>query len=129
MTQGLAAQVTATTVGVLDAWLLQSHPSLDTSCLLQRYGQSSLFKRTILEYIAEDLLTKLPATPEEAPLPTASAPSPIMTGPNTISMEYLYEVFDFQDSEVINRDQVSAGLTRLGGLLRTHLGITANVAG
>lgn len=86
--------------------------------VVQRYAQSSQFKRTVLEFIAEEMLeSRASANPPDAPSSvcriTAGA-TPVVTSPTDSSMQYLYERLGLGQSDVADRHDISSGLRRLG---------------
>ena len=84
----------------------------------QRYAQSSLFKRTVLEFIAEEMLeSRAAANPPDAPAGvcriTAGA-TPVVTSPTDSSMQYLYDHLGLGQADVADIHDISDGLQRLG---------------
>ena len=85
---------------------------------VQRYAQSSLFKRTVLEFIAEEMLeSRAAANPPDAPggvcRITAGA-TPVVTSPTDSSMQYLYDHLGLGQTDVADIHDISSGLQRLG---------------
>ena len=56
----------------------------------QRHSQASIFKRSVLEHIADELMRAPPGAPETA-VPIGRGASPVITHPNASPLEYLYE--------------------------------------
>lgn len=91
---------------------------------LQRYAQSSQFKRTVLESIAEEMLQHRAAMLPEAAHPAQGEPAPVcritagatpvVTSPTDESMQYLYDQLGLAHANVVDRHDVSDGLHRLG---------------
>lgn len=82
---------------------------------MQRYGQSSQFKRTVLEFIVEEMLAARSAEPGNAlSCPVASGATPVVTSPSDSPLEFLYQQLNFSESDVVDRQQLSLGLQRLG---------------
>ena len=85
---------------------------------VQRYAQSSLFKRTVLEFIAEEMLesratANLPDAPAGVCRITAGA-TPVVTSPSDSSMQYLYDHLGLGRADVADIHDISSGLQRLG---------------
>ena len=95
----------------------------------QRYGQSSQFKRTVLEFIVEEMLGARTAEPGSATsCPITIGATPLLTSPSDSPLEFLYQQLNFSDSDVIDRQQLSLGLQRLGApLLLRHLCMIASL--
>jgi hypothetical protein len=83
---------------------------------LQRYGQSSEFKRSVLEFIAEEMLAASKAEKEDASCPIGRGATPVVTSPSDSPLQFLYQQLQFSDSDVVDREQLSQGLQRLGEL-------------
>lgn len=82
---------------------------------VQRYGQSSQFKRTVLEFIVEEMLGARSAEPGSATsCPITIGATPLLTSPSDSPLEFLYQQLNFSESDVIDRQQISLGLQRLG---------------
>ena len=91
---------------------------------LQRYAQSSQFKRTVLESIAEEMLQHRAAMLPEAAHPALDEPAPVcritagatpvVTSPTDESMQYLYDQLGLAHANEVDRHDVSDGLHRLG---------------
>ena len=96
----------------------------DSCSCPQRYAQSSQFKRTVLESIAEEMLehraAMLPgdaclAQDEPAPVcRITEGATPVVTSPTDDSMQYLYDQLGLAHANVVDRHDVSDGLHRLG---------------
>ncbi len=81
----------------------------------QRYGQSSQFKRTVLEFIVEEMLAARSAEPTDATsCPVGRGATPVVTSPSDSPLQFLYQQLEFSDSDVVDRQQLSLGLQRLG---------------
>ncbi len=88
----------------------------------QRFGQASMFKRTVLQHIAEDLLTHAIAPgstkglPQESVVPLQrGTATPLVTLPTDSPMLFLYEQLGFVEGvEEVDRSVVEAGLMQLG---------------
>lgn len=101
----------------------------------QRYGQSSMLRRSALEFIAEEMLAAKAATQgaspgavdeQEAAEPEQAAPTscpvapggrPIVTSPSDPPLEFLYAQLSFSPDGTADRGQLSSGLQRLGAPL------------
>ena len=81
---------------------------------VQRFAASSLFKRTIYEHIAEDLLAGSPATSPAVSCAIDSRARPVVTMPTDSPLQSLLTSLSFEEDEVVDRHKVSAGLQRLG---------------
>jgi hypothetical protein len=91
---------------------------------MQRYAQSSQFKRTVLEFMAAEMLeSQVAGHPGDAPAGvcriTAGA-TPVVTSPTDSSMEYLYAQLGLAEADVADRHAISDGLQRLGENDRAH---------
>lgn len=89
------------------------------TCCSQRFGQGSMFKRTVLQHIAEDLLASSlsaarPPTERVVPLQPGTA-TPLVALPTDSPLLFLYEQLGFADGvERVSREEIHAGLQRLG---------------
>ena len=85
---------------------------------MQRYAQSSQFKRTVLEFIAEEMLeSRASANPPDAlslVCKITAGATPVVTSPTDSSMQYLYDQLGLGQSDVADRHDISSGLQRLG---------------
>ena len=84
---------------------------------MQRFGQGSLLKRTVLEHIAEDMLSarrESSATASSCPITTGS--TPVLTGPEDPPLTFLFSALKYGDSDRLDRQQLLSGLRRLGAL-------------
>lgn len=84
---------------------------------IQRYSQSSLFKRSVLELIAEELLTEQEKTNsdgDEGSCKLGPDARPVITDPNACALEYLYERLRMTDRALIDRTALAEGLTEMG---------------
>ena len=111
---------------------LQGRPlSLAVVQRIQRYSQASLFKRTILEMIAEELLAEQQrddvhqeqhngdgdenSTPAAAPVCELSEDArPVISHPSASPLEYLYERLRLVESSRIDRAALAEGFCELG---------------
>ncbi len=84
----------------------------------QRYGQSSEFKRSVLEFIAEEMLAARRAQSGDVDNATACpigrGATPVVTSPSDSPLQFLYQQLNFSDSDVVDREQLSQGLQKLG---------------
>lgn len=84
---------------------------------IQRYSQSSLFKRSVLELIAEELLTEQEKTNKdggESVCKLGPDARPVITDPSASALEYLYERLRMTDRALIDRTALAEGLTEMG---------------
>lgn len=91
---------------------------------IQRYSQASLFKRSVLELIAEELLNEdednagidSPGTPERTPesCPLNERAHPVILDPSSSPLEYLYTRLKMTDTSLIDRHVFADGLKDLG---------------
>ena len=81
---------------------------------LQRYAESSLFKRTIYQHIAEDLLAGSPAVSPAVSCALDSRARPVVTMPTDSPLQSLLTSLSFEEDDVVDRHKVSAGLQLLG---------------
>lgn len=79
---------------------------------IQRYGQSTLFKRTVLELIAEDLLALPQSESDECRVDDDM--KPVFSDVHDCALEYLYSVLSFDEGDVIDHKQLEDGLKRIG---------------
>ena len=80
---------------------------------MQRFAASSLFKRTIYQHIAEELLAAGHAASPAVYCPIDSRARPLITLPSESPLERLFTSLDFED-EAVDRHKLAAGLRRLG---------------
>jgi calcium-dependent protein kinase len=80
---------------------------------IQRYSQGSVFKRSVLDMIAEELMREGPETAERA-VPIGAGAVPIITDPQASPLEYLYEHLSMTDKALVDREEVADGLEQLG---------------
>ncbi len=81
---------------------------------VQRFAASSLFKRTIYQHIAEELLAAGHAASPAVSCPIDSRARPLITLPSESPLQRLFTSLDFED-EAVDRHKLAAGLQRLGG--------------
>ena len=93
---------------------------------IQRFAQASMFKRSVLELIAEELLNEeenhakeadAPPTPERdarTSCPLSETARPIILDPSASPLEYLYSRLRMTDTSLIDRQVFADGLTELG---------------
>jgi calcium-dependent protein kinase len=91
---------------------------------IQRFSQASVFKRTVLELIADELLQD----EEQSTLPSAGQfvcplgenKRPLITHPDASPLEYLYESLKLADKSTIDRGELAKGLREMGYKLSEH---------
>lgn len=91
---------------------------------IQRFAQSSVFKRSVLEHIAEELLADRQAAGEGEGAVTdgEDGPScrldggarPLITRPRDPPLEYLYDRLGLREGEALDADELATGLRSLG---------------
>lgn len=89
---------------------------------IQRFSQASLFKRTVLEMIAEELLTERPDEEDAGDAANAQGPAcalgtnarPLIDDPSASPLEYLYERLRLVDHALVDRSELAQGLTEMG---------------
>jgi calcium-dependent protein kinase len=91
---------------------------------IQRHSQASLFKRSVLELIAEELLAERPedgggggaaAAAGAAPAcPLGEDARPLITDPSASPLEYLYARLRLADRSLVDRAALAEGLAELG---------------
>jgi calcium-dependent protein kinase len=101
------------------------HLSLQVIERIQRYSHSSIFKRSVLEMIAEDLIAM---EEEDANIsnmtdndvnmmsicPLGEEGHPVIDTPHASPLEYLYERLKFIDKNLVDRSVLAEGLRDLG---------------
>ena len=85
---------------------------------IQRFSQASVFKRTVLELIADELLQEeeqgnLP-TDGQFVCPLGDNNRPLITHPDASPLEYLYESLKLADKSTIDRGELAKGLREMG---------------
>jgi len=80
---------------------------------VQRFAASSLFKRTIYQHIAEELLAAGHAASPAVSCPIDSRARPLITLPSESPLQRLFTSLDFED-EALDRHKLAAGFQRLG---------------
>ena len=80
----------------------------------QRFAASSLFKRTIYQHIAEELLAAGHAASPAVSCPIDRRARPLITLPTESLLQRLFTSLDFED-EAVDRHKLAAGFQRLGG--------------
>ena len=83
---------------------------------MQRFAAGSLFKRTVFQYIAEDLAAD-PGTNTAMFCLIDSQARPVVTMPSDSPLQNLLSSLDLEDNEAVDRHRISEGLQRLGGRL------------
>lgn len=86
-----------------------ANPKLPVS--LQRFASGSLFKRTVFQYIAEDLAAD-PTTEVSCAIDSQARPLVIM--PTDSPLQTLLTSLDLEENEAVDRHSISEGLRRLG---------------
>lgn len=84
---------------------------------VQRFGQHSILKRTVLEHIAEDMLIHAELRSdeeEEVSCPITSRSRPIVISPGDSPLQYLYDVVKFGNADRVSREQILCTLQRMG---------------
>ncbi len=79
---------------------------------IQRYSQSSIFKRSVLELIAEDLLNDIDESAPGCDLGTDGRP--LIEHPLASPLEYLYEKLCIVDRSLVDRPVLAQGLRDMG---------------
>lgn len=101
---------------------------------IQRFSQASLFKRTVLEMIAEELLADRPDVEYSSHADggngtgNGNGPAcelgddarPIISDPSASPLEYLYERLRLVDRSLVDRAALADGLTQMGYKLTTE---------
>lgn len=80
---------------------------------MQRFASGSLFKRTVFQYIAEDLAAD-PGTNAAMFCLIDSEARPVVTMPTDSPLQNLLSSLDLEDNEAVDRHRISEGLQRLG---------------
>ncbi|GAB4814982.1 hypothetical protein N2152v2_002028 [Parachlorella kessleri] len=97
---------------------MQGRPlSLAVVQRIQRFSQASAFKRTVLELIAEELLSDAQqgGRSEESVVPITKGARPIITCAQASPLEFLYEQVNLAgDRQAVDREALAEGLARLG---------------
>jgi len=87
---------------------------------IQRYSQSSVFKRSVLELIAEELLNdadslmKASVNSSAISCPLGPDARPLIEHPTASPLEYLYERLRLVDKSLIDRSVLAEGLREIG---------------
>lgn len=87
---------------------------------MQRFASGSLFKRTVFQYIAEDLAADPGVSNAKFCLIDSEA-RPLVTMPSDSPLRNLLSSLDLEDNDVVDRHSISEGLQRLGGPSAVHL--------
>lgn len=84
---------------------------------IQRFSQASVFKRTVLELMAEELVE----SGQDAGLDQSQVACPLdggtralITHPDASPLEYLYERLKMMDKSIIDRKELGKGLKEMG---------------
>lgn len=80
---------------------------------MQRFASGSLFKRTVFQYIAEDLAAD-PGTNTAMFCMIDSEARPVVTMPTDSPLQNLLSSLDLEENETVDRHRISEGLQRLG---------------
>ena len=100
-------------------------PKQARCCHLQRYGQASELKRSVLESIADEMLGARaapghaahgaePDQAEAAVCRITAGATPVVTSPSDPPLQFLYRQLAFAEDGTVDRRQLSAALQRLG---------------
>lgn len=83
---------------------------------IQRFSQASVFKRSVLELIAEELLADEEKTPkdESTVCPLSADARPLIIDPSADPLEYLYERLRLVDHSLVDRTVLADGLKEMG---------------
>jgi len=88
---------------------------------IQRFSQASLFKRTILEMIAEELLAEQPVVEQDAAAGNdgpacelGDDARPVISHPSASPLGYLYERLRLVDCSLVDRAMLAEGLSEMG---------------
>jgi calcium-dependent protein kinase len=87
---------------------------------IQRYSQSSVFKRSVLELIAEELLNdadslmKASVNSSAISCPLGPDARPLIEHPTASPLEYLYERLRLVDKSLVDRSVLADGLREMG---------------
>ena len=98
---------------------------MQSLCALQRFGQGSLLRRTVLEHIAEDMLQHAEDHPGRSQEPAVTATAcpitkgarPLLLDPTDAPLQFLYNSANFGDLNLVSRQQLLGSLQRLGRAL------------
>lgn len=83
--------------------------------LVQRFAAGSLFKRTIFQHIAEDMLNEHTSAKQILSCPIDERAHPLVTTTTESLLQGLLHNLEFDDTDSpIDRHKVSDGLQRLG---------------
>lgn len=85
---------------------------------IQRFSQASVFKRTVLELIAEELVAsgheESVHDQSQVVCPLNEGTRALITHPDASPLEYLYERLKMVDKSIIDRKELGKGLTEMG---------------
>jgi Ca2+-binding EF-hand superfamily protein len=86
---------------------------------IQRFSQASVFKRSVLELIAEELIaedmdTGGDETSREVACPLSDGTRAVIAHPEASALEYLYTKLKLVDRTIIDRKELASGLSELG---------------
>jgi calcium-dependent protein kinase len=94
---------------------------------IQRFSQASLFKRTILEMIAEELLAEQPTVEDDTAVGNdgpacelGDDARPVISHPSASPLGYLYERLRLVDRSLVDRAVLAEGLSEMGYKLTTE---------
>ena len=83
--------------------------------LVQRFAAGSLFKRTIYQHIAEDMLAADSVVNSAVSCPIDSQARPLVISTTDSPLQSLLQSLEFDDgNNIVDRQKVSDGLQRLG---------------
>lgn len=80
---------------------------------IQRFSQASVFKRTVLELMAEELVES-GLDQSQMVCPLNDGTRALITHPDASPLEYLYERLKMMDKSIIDRQELGKGLTEMG---------------
>lgn len=83
---------------------------------IQRYSQSSLVKRTVLDLIAQELLNDGPDDDNQV-CSLDDMAEPVIDDPRACPLAFLFERLKMADKELVDRAALAQGLTDLGKIL------------
>ena len=81
---------------------------------IQRFSQASVFKRSVLELIAEELMREDSEDETEPFCCLGDGTRAVITHPDAAPLEYLYQKLKLVDKTIIDRKELANGLAELG---------------
>ena len=81
---------------------------------MQRFAAGSLFRRTIYQHIAEDMIAAHSSAKQLVSCPIDERARPLVTTTADSPLQTLLQSLEFDDDDHLDRDKVSVGLQRLG---------------